>query len=336
MRSLFFAFLISLSTLSFVDIAKAGQEEFSMVLVGDKEQVLSLLHKSMQAEFTNANIGDWNGRIGYWAQFSGFFTGKTGLGVSISPLADGDGMETSAYKLNFGYETEYMDGMTHVKSLKEQIVKQAKLTGTVSIPEKTNSYKSLVTRADQCLSILENDPDLVLISKKIALSNYDDASFLMLANEDKVTESEKPIIMLWADKREKCNSLRKTAMSFFPLDPHASIALDTLSESNQLILNLYKGTLSYGEFNNKRKILANESKKKNIDVSEKLSKDREDKVAREDEINRQNQIERNRLLIEQQKADAIRNQTNNIQLPTPRTTNCTSHVIGNTVQTYCN
>ena len=57
MRYLFLAvlFLIVQST------ASAGANDLSMVVIGQKDQVLAVIHKSLETEFSNSSIGGWSG-----------------------------------------------------------------------------------------------------------------------------------------------------------------------------------------------------------------------------------------------------------------------------------
>ena len=335
MRSLFLAvlFLIAQSR------AFAGANDLSMTVVGQRDQVLAVIHKSFETEFSNSSIGDWSGRIGYWAQFRGFFTGMTGISAGLAPMANGDALEATAYKIEFSYKTQRNDGMTHVRSLKEQIIKQAALIGGVAVVDNPETYRTLSEQQGVCISKLENDPELAIISKKVALSKGDSPPIMMLADESKATEQEKAAIISWGDKRDKCNNLIKIATSFYPLDKRNYIFSEFADSANQLLLSLYKGKLTYGEFNIQRKTLAADAARRFAEATNNLIQDQSNAQERSAEIARQNQLEQSRLLVEQQKANAMQTQANKIEyhpISIPQSSNCTSRAVGDTIQTNCN
>ncbi len=135
----------------------AGPNDLTMVVVGQKDQVLAVIHKSLETEFSNSTISNWsNGRVGYWAQFSGFFTGITNIGVGLAPLADGDAMEATAYLLDFSWKTQHNDGMRHIRTLKNQIAKQGELLGGVSVTSNPESYRLLNLQSEECFKKTRN------------------------------------------------------------------------------------------------------------------------------------------------------------------------------------
>ncbi len=118
--------------------------------------------------------------------------------------------------------------------------------------------------------------------------------------------------MAWANKRDKCFELRKSNMLFYPLDTRIPLILESWDTVNTLILNLYKGTLTYGDFNSQRKAFAREATGKLANASSNMAKDQENAQTTANQAKRQNKIEQSRLAIEQQKADAMQTQANNI------------------------
>ena len=335
MRYLFLAvlFLIVQST------ASAGANDLSMVVVGQKDQVLAVIHKSLETEFSNSSIGGWSGRIGYRTQFKGFFTGVTDLGAALTPMANGDAMEATAYRIEFSYKTQRNDGMTHVRSLKEQIIKQGALIGGVAVVDNPETYRTLSEQQGVCFNKLDNEPELAMISKKVALIKGDSPTLMMLADESKATEQEKAAIISWGDKRDKCNNLMKIAISFYPMDRRNSIFTEFADSANQLLLGLYKGKLTYGEFNSQRKTLATDSARRFAETTNNIIQDESNAQERAAETAHQNQLEQSRLLVEQQKANAMQTQANKIEyhpISIPQSTNCTSRAVGDTIQTNCN
>lgn len=192
--------VILLLTFSGVTLASP---DLNMVVVGKKEQVLAVLHKSFETEFSDSRITAIKMRVGYETQFDGFFTGLTNISAALNPLSKNDEMEVTAFQIDFGWETELFTGTSHIRALKEQIAKQAALLGKVYVTSDSKSYIPFINQVDECFNKLQNDNELNLISKKLALSSVASTTLIMLADESKVTEQEKPIIIRWTEKRDK-------------------------------------------------------------------------------------------------------------------------------------
>lgn len=107
--------------------------------------------------------------------------------------------------------------------------------------------------SQQCLSDLKNDSQLSAISDKVSLDTaYDRDSYFDLLNiEDTPTPAEKAAIKTWALKLERCYKIKAQGYAYEPRDVAIwSAALD--SDQLVLILELQKGSLSYGKFAAKR------------------------------------------------------------------------------------
>lgn len=114
-----------------------------------------------------------------------------------------------------------------------------------------NANEALVN----CFSSIKNDLELQPITDKVSLSSSRDQTFSMLANEKRTTAREKQIIAKWGEKRELC------LKTYTPVDgPYNQISLNAFKATQSLILDLFKGQLSYGQFARKRQ-----------DVDDKLS-----------------------------------------------------------------
>lgn len=98
-----------------------------------------------------------------------------------------------------------------------------------------------------CFDALENDTELQVIRDKVALVSSNSQTFGMLSNENYPSSDEKPAIYKWAIKREQCVNSRPLSN-----DPVGQIYRETFSAGQSLILDLYKGTITYGQFASKR------------------------------------------------------------------------------------
>ena len=106
---------------------------------------------------------------------------------------------------------------------------------------------SSLAHAD-CMRDLANDPELYYIKDRIALGGIAQQTFGMLANESYPTSDEKKIILKYGSKREECRK---------KMNPSGNGALDQLQSSvfnasQSLILDLYSGVITYGQFARKR------------------------------------------------------------------------------------
>ncbi len=315
----------------------AGENDLFMIVKGDKDQVMSLVHKAMQVEFSSGVVGNYDGRVGYKVYYNSFATGQTSFGIGLAPVSDGDNLMVTAYKLEIGYQTQkgsqfYITQIA--KNLKAEIAKQASVMENVSVINDAEGYKYIGEQADKCIGKLQSDPELSGISKKLSLSNASTATLAMLADDAKPTEAEKALISLWSSKRDTCFQAKVFMSTFYPSNEQWTVFLQSYNASNQLIVNLYKSAISYGEFTKQRQELNLDNQKRAQQINAKQTAQQQNNAENE----RQHQLEQQRVNIEQQKANAIQTQANKIQIPTivNQTTNCTSRVVGNSVQTTCN
>lgn len=103
-----------------------------------------------------------------------------------------------------------------------------------------------------CIAALANDDALQPIADKVALSGDSDRAFFMMANNSHPTASEKVVILDWGNKRERCLSNNPP-----PQNPVTHILVEGFRTVQSMILDLYNGDVSYGEFNRRRQDLNN-------------------------------------------------------------------------------
>lgn len=103
-----------------------------------------------------------------------------------------------------------------------------------------------------CLDALAYNTELQPIRDKVALVSVRDQTFGMLANENRPTSDEMQAIFKWGTEREQC-------LKIFP--PSSNPVDQLIHEGNNaiqsLILDLYKGSITYAQFARQRQDIAN-------------------------------------------------------------------------------
>ena len=124
---------------------------------------------------------------------------------------------------------------------------------------------SSLAHAD-CMRDLANDPELYYIKDRIALGGIAQQTFGMLANESYPTSDEKKIILKYGSKREECRKKMNSSGNGILEQLYSS----AFNASQSLILDLYSGVITYGQFARKRQdILRNlEAKERGVLVQQ--------------------------------------------------------------------
>ena len=322
---------------AFINTSYASQNDLSMALVGTREAVLAVLQASFKTDIPNGSISPIPGAIGYQTSWDSVMrTRQTSVRANIRPMALLGSTQTSAFIVNFEFQVARFDGMYHIRSLKSEIEKQVLLTGqsvVVINDADMASYKTLQEQANTCIKNIKEDSDLQEISEKVMLSGGE-PSIIMMANDDLPTLDEKKLIIKWAGKREVCNKMYREDASYFPGNPQAFAATNTIDSFNRLVLNLYKGTVSYGEFALKRAELNSANMQKSVDQA----KEQLNAQARRAEVEQQLQIQRQAANAENNRATMEILRTLQPQAPAPiiqPSINCTSRNIGGVINTNC-
>jgi hypothetical protein len=107
---------------------------------------------------------------------------------------------------------------------------------------------------ENCALSISQDPNLQPLSGKISLSGVRDQTFDMLANTSRPNADEKQLLRLYALKSEECSKEQKRIFgSSNP--PREVIALfdAIMARKSNLIIELYNGGITYGEFARRRR-----------------------------------------------------------------------------------
>ncbi len=127
------------------------------------------------------------------------------------------------------------------------------LAGCVSTPH--GPWDSLREQAGQCFYDLEKDPELASIAEKVMLVHsleYAKEPHLELTKiKDFPDPEERKVIRKWAAKLKVCYKIR-AAHYVYESPRVAKVSMESDAEQQQLVTELYKGNLSFGQFASRR------------------------------------------------------------------------------------
>jgi hypothetical protein len=108
-----------------------------------------------------------------------------------------------------------------------------------------------IAEARQECDSLYADPSLNPIRAKVALANPEDQTFEMLTNTETVSPVEKPVIVLWVQRRDQCWQSGAHPRSM--LSQQISAVMDSSRQAvESMIAELYLGQITYGQLANLR------------------------------------------------------------------------------------
>jgi len=305
-------------------LADSPQEP--IVFSGNKEIVLTAIREAISNEFSPTIITPLEDRLGFYFEF---WSGKTWntmkFSSSIYPWLS-DGLEPSIANI-VELIDESDDASFHVPSANAHIVdlKKAILNAASNheeiktIKSPSTSYRPAKLLAAECFHSIPSAPELTSIRMKVALSGVSDTTIAMLADARKPNATEKAAIYWWAEKRESCYNIRSFYHSYLPNFSENIYDREFIEGTTQLIMSLYSGDISFGEFSKQRKVFA-------ISIEKKVGEERALKMQR---------LQDNELRIREVNAlESIARNPTTLVAPTS-SLNCTSSSIGKTVYTSC-
>lgn len=136
-------------------------------------------------------------------------------------------------------EASDQDGVAKLADCKQLAVKNLAVTG-ISQPD--------------CMLTLESDQALKPISEKVALSGKEDNLFRLMTIEALPSKGERKLIVQWGTMREACFNANPPVR-----DAYYQISVEAFNRGQQLILELSKGQMSYGQFAERRRAIKQES-----------------------------------------------------------------------------
>ena len=201
----------------------------------------------------------------------------------------------------------------------------------------------------RCTDDLKRNPSLQIIATKIALGGADEESFSMLADQTKPSSAEKPAIALYGDLKKKCFQrwIGTVGKAGWPA-PIISIYNTSSSSLDNLLLSLFNGSVTYGEFTKLRKELIDARTAAITKASAELDSKAADAQAKAQMIANQSAIAQSQIMqayaatnnsiANQRAADAMMYNATKPTHPAvqaPANINCRSYVSGSAVNTNC-
>jgi hypothetical protein len=170
-----------------------------------------------------------------------------------------------------------------------------------------------------CFDELFARQDIAVVVNKLTVAAQTPATFEQLSNTEKATDAEKPLIAILADGTNKCHQV---TMDEAPKNMPFSIrnAYDNYQNNRMILLiDVYNQKISYGEYMQRRQLAKTKMEQDVARGNQEIS----DNEATSRQLE-QEQIERDMAVFRE-----------NTRRSSPKTTNCTSTRLGNTVQTNC-
>jgi hypothetical protein len=181
----------------------------------------------------------------------------------------------------------------------------------------------------RCASLMA-DPALNPIRDKVGLYNADQQTFPMRTNTDYATAEEKPVIALWAQKRDQCEVMNRPILAKAPVQM-AAVIKASKEVVDSMIAELYLGKINYGELANKRAKNAAEFKTTLANIQQALALQ-----------NQQAQFQAQQLANQaianwnaQMQTQALQQMQRQMSSPVRNTINCTSNQLGSYTYTNC-
>ena len=201
--------------------------------------------------------------------------------------------------------------------------------------EKINGEKAEI---DACYNKLASEPSLNILTGKVAIDNVKKQTFDMLANESVPTQQEKAAIKQWGNLRAGCNA--ESDVFYARVGTPASLLAlygATKTAIDNLLVLLYNGSITYGEFAKKRQDIRDASVTADAQISEELAKQSAEAQARANQLameaqkinlaqiqtrQMESQTQLMRLQTINQSIQTLNQQTIINRLNRPTTTNC--------------
>lgn len=135
------------------------------------------------------------------------------------------------------------------QTMNSKVPKDLASDPNVSIDQTSNSFESLQHQYRQCFKSLRNDQELRSIANKVTLESFyeKDIHFELQRIVEVPTQEEKNVIRKWATKLESCYKIKAESYAYALPDVASLSALED-SEQQLLVAELYKGSLTYGQF----------------------------------------------------------------------------------------
>lgn len=157
-------------------------------------------------------------------------------------------------------------------SIKTELTQDEKINGEMA-------------KIEACFKKLAKQPSLTILTGKVAVDDVKKQTFDMLTNRAVPTEQEKTTIKQWSNMRAGCYA---AADAFYARTsvPASLLALygSTKTAGDNLLVLLYNGAITYGEFAQKRQDIQDASVTAEAQIKEELAKQSAEAHARADQL----------------------------------------------------
>lgn len=132
--------------------------------------------------------------------------------------------------------------------------------------------KAATDNADRQCEQLLADPALNVLHPRTHVVRPSGITFPMLTINERANELERPAILRWADLRDKCTNAQRAALSADPEYVRYYQALDEslFAATQALLADLYRGEISWGQFNSTRQTNAARSRETKAKIASEL------------------------------------------------------------------
>src|SRR5215510_9643689 len=184
---------------------------------------------------------------------------------------------------------------------------------------------------------LMSDPALNPIRDKVGLYGPDHQTFAMRTNTEYASAAEKPVIALWAQKRDQCEVMNRPIWAKAPVQM-AAVTNATKQVVDSMIAELYVGNITYGELANRRAKNAAEYRTTLANIQQALAVHNQQaqfqaqQLANQAIANWNTQMQTQAL---QQMQRQTQTQALQPMLRQSNSINCTSNQIGSSTYTNC-
>lgn len=113
--------------------------------------------------------------------------------------------------------------------------------------QQRETFQQRVVQAQQVCNSVYADPALNPIRGKVSLDRPDNVTFAMRTNTDYASDSERPAIALWAQKRDECHNAGAPALAMMP-GPLSALMEGSHNAINALVAQLYLRKITYGQY----------------------------------------------------------------------------------------
>src|SRR5262249_23337288 len=191
--------------------------------------------------------------------------------------------------------------------------------------------REIADSRQQCESLMA-DPALNPIRDKVGLYGPDQQTFAMRTNTDYATTEEKPVIALWAQKRDQCEQINRPVLAKAPVQMAAVINAGK-QVTDSMIAELYLGKITYGELANKRAKNAAEFKTTLANIQQALAVQSQQAQFQAQQLANQ-AIANWNAQVQTQALQQMQRQRQ-MSSPVRDAMNCTSNQLGNYTYTNC-